>query len=125
MPLADQKHEDGRVTLLGLAAVAAISLTFVASIWSWFATTFPVNDGIAAGWTSTDWKQAASVARWKGVFYSLAVAAAILVVSAKLRRRIGQPSWRVALAIALASASAIFLVTWQASLTFLATRPMW
>ncbi len=122
---SDPIQRNQRFAILGGALLVRVALTGLVSGWSWFWTTFPVNDTVGARWSDADWQQASSVALWRGALRALVVALLIAWINAGVRRRIGIPSRRSGLAIALLGGAIVLCVSWYASRSFLAVRPLW
>jgi hypothetical protein len=104
--------------------VATILLTMAMGVWSWFWTTFPVNDGIGARWNDADWHRAANASVLRGVAYAAITAAALLWMGHRARKLAPAISMSLMIMLAIASATVIVAFTWYGSRTFLAIRPL-
>src|SRR4051812_40758422 len=108
-----------------IVGAAALVLTIAAAWWSWFWSTFPVNDGLGVQWSEAQWRNAANAALWRGVLRATVVALTILGTSVVVRRGGGSPTRRVSILLALCAAAIIVVVTWYGSRMFIAQRPLW
>lgn len=103
----------------------ALLCTLLVSLWSWFWTTFPVNETVAASWSDTDWQHAANVAVLRGSLRAILLAVFIVWISGRTRRRDGSEARSLSIGLAVVSALIVFGVTWYASRDFLAVKALW
>jgi hypothetical protein len=109
----------------GEAALAVVvNLTLVACLWAWYATTFPVNDGLAATWRAAEWRGAAVHLGWRALGRAVVLGLGVwLLLRWAAAYRALPRRWVPALA--LGAAGSVLVAGVAGALWVWRTRPLW